>query len=156
MPNLMEMIARVARPGRVDWIGVRSKRRAALTALDNAIIEIDGLVGDHSRSGKRAVTLIQAEHLPAIGSYLGREAVSPFEIRRNLVVSGINLSSLKGRRVLVGTALLEITTICAPCSRMEETFGHGGYAAVRGHGGWCAQVIEAGYVKIGDTVEAIE
>ena len=65
-------------------------------------------------------------------------------MRRNIVVSGLNLNALKARRVAVGAAVLEVTTICAPCSRMEETFGTGGYSAVRGHGGWCARVIVAG------------
>ena len=156
MTELAEMIARVAQAGHVHWIGVRPERRADLKALDEVSIEPNGLAGDHGRAGKRAVTLVQAEHLSAIGSYLGCTAVSPFDMRRNLVVSGINLSSLKGRRILAGTAQLDITTICAPCSRMEENFGHGGYAAVRGHGGWCAQVVEAGHVRIGDVISVLE
>lgn len=115
-----------------------------------------GLFGDRSRAGKRAVTLIQQEHLAAIGSYLGREAVAPEVLRRNLVVSGINLAALKGREVQVGEAILRFTVICAPCSRMEEALGKGGYSAVRGHGGWCAEVVQPGQVKLGDPVQPVD
>ncbi|WP_306133297.1 MOSC domain-containing protein [Roseivivax marinus] len=152
MSELAEMIARTAQPGRVTWIGLRSERRAPLQAVEVARIETDGLSGDHGRAGKRAVTLVQNEHCAAIGAYLGRAPVAPEDLRRNLVIAGINLASLKGRAVRVGGAVLRITVVCAPCSRMEETFGPGGYAAVRGHGGWCAEVLEPGRVALGDPV----
>lgn len=77
-------------------------------------------------------------------------------LRRNLVVSGINLGALKGREVQVGTAILRITVICAPCSRMEEALGNGGYSAVRGHGGWCAEVVRSGAVGLGDAVQPVD
>ncbi|MGB5558125.1 MAG: MOSC domain-containing protein [Paracoccaceae bacterium] len=153
MEQLSELMARYAQPGRVAWIGVRGGRREDVRAVDRARIGPDGLEGDHGVSGKRAVTLVQGEHLAVIGAMLGRGPVEPGDLRRNLVIEGINLAALKGRQVRVGGALLEITGICAPCSRMEEAFGTGGYSAVRGHGGWCAAVLRPGEVRLGDRVE---
>ena len=98
-------------------------------------------------------TLIQAEHLAAIASHLGGEAVAPELLRRNIVVAGINLAALKGRRFRLGSALLEATGECHPCSRMEEILGPGGYNAVRGHGGITARVLEAGTARNGDALE---
>ncbi len=156
MAELAELIAGWAQPGRVDWIGLRPDRRAEMIAVDKVMISADGLDGDRSRAGKRAVTLIQQEHLAVIGSYLGQGAVAPEILRRNLVVSGINLAALKGREVQVGEAILRFTVICAPCSRMEEALGEGGYSAVRGHGGWCAELVRPGRVKVGDAVQPID
>lgn len=155
MHELRDMIGRVAQPGRLAWIGLRPQRRADPVPVGEAGMRLEGLEGDHGRAGKRAVTLIQEEHLAAIGSFLGRGPVAPADLRRNLVVSGINLASLKGRRLEIGTAQLRLTVICAPCSRMEETFGAGGYAAVRGHGGWCAEVLRPGRIAVGDAVRAL-
>jgi MOSC domain-containing protein YiiM len=114
-----------------------------------------GLVGDHYRPGRKAsrqVTLLQAEHLPVIASLLGRGPPDPALLRRNLVVSGVNLLALKGRRFRVGDVLLEGTGYCHPCSRMEEALGYGGYNAMRGHGGLNARVLEGGTIRVGDRV----
>ncbi|MTI03151.1 MOSC domain-containing protein [Roseibium sp. RKSG952] len=135
---------------------MRPSRRDGMEIVDVAMISTSGLDGDRGRSGKRAVTLIQQEHLAAIGSYLGQGAVAPEILRRNLVVSGINLAALKGREVQVGEAILRFTVICAPCSRMEEALGKGGYSAVRGHGGWCAEVVQPGRVRLGDAVQPVD
>lgn len=113
-----------------------------------------GLVGDRyaGGSGKRAVTLIQHEHLAAIAALAHCGQLDPALLRRNLVVAGINLLALRGRALRVGTALLEATGPCAPCSRMEELLGPGGYNAVRGHGGITARVLEPGLIALGDAV----
>ncbi len=113
-----------------------------------------GLDGDryHGRSGQRHVTLLQAEHLPVIASCVGQSHVAPESLRRNLVVKGINLLALRNKTVTVGGVELEVTGLCHPCSRMEETLGPGGYNAVRGHGGVTARVLSRGCITIGDSV----
>lgn len=64
----------------------------------------------------------------------------------------INLLALRNARVRVGGALLEIVGPCAPCSRMEEEVGPGAYAAMRGHGGMTARIVESGAISVGDEV----
>ncbi|WP_073333060.1 MOSC domain-containing protein [Wenxinia saemankumensis] len=145
------MIGAHARGGRIAWIGLRPERRGEVTSVDRARIGPEGLEGDHGRPGKRAVTLIQAEHLPVIAALAGREATYPL-LRRNIAVSGLNLLALRKATIRVGSALLRIEGPCAPCSRMEEALGPGGFNAVRGHGGWCASVVEPAAVAVGDEV----
>lgn len=144
------------RPGRVVWIGLRPVRRAPMQVVEAATLDVEqGLVGDHYSSrtgGARHVTLIQAEHLSAIAAHLGPDAVTPDQLRRNIVVAGINLAALKGRRFMLGDVVLEATGECHPCSRMEEILGAGGYNAVRGHGGITARVVSGGMVRLGDAV----
>lgn len=156
MSALHDMIARCAQPGTVDWIGTRAARRAGMLSVPRVAVTLAGLEGDHARPGKRAVTLMQGEHLAAIGAYLGQGPVTPAQMRRNIVIRGLNLGSLKGREITIGTVTLRLSVICAPCSRMEETFGHGGYAAVRGHGGWCADVVRPGVIALGDAVTPVD
>lgn len=156
MSNLHEMMARCAQPGAVDWIGVRPERAANIQVLDRAEITDSGIKGDRGRKGKRAVTLIQAEHVPVIAACLGRDHIDPALLRRNIMVRGLNLNGLKGREVEVGTAIVRFTTICAPCSLMERLMGHGGYAAMRGHGGWCAEVVKPGVIALGNSVRPLD
>lgn len=125
--------------------------------MAEAVLCADGIEGDHARPGKRAVTLIQTEHLPVILSLANRADLAPDALapllRRNLVLAGLNLAGLRGRQVRIGgSAVLEIAGPCAPCSRMEAALGHGGYTAMRGHGGWCARVVCAGKLRVGDPV----
>jgi MOSC domain-containing protein YiiM len=96
--------------------------------------------------------LIQAEHLAVIAAFLRRDQVDPALLRRNIAISGINLLALSGAQFAIGAAVMEGTGACHPCSRMEETFGGGGYNAIRGHGGITARVISGGVIRLGDPV----
>ena len=131
-----------------------------MVAVRSALLEPGiGLVGDRwagRPTGARQVTLLAEEHLDAIARFLGVAQLAPDQLRRNILVSGINLLALKNRRVRLGPAVLEITGECHPCSRMEEVFGPGGYNAVRGHGGVTARVIEGGEITVEDAVERLD
>lgn len=147
--------------GRVQAIVVRGDprlpaRHVAATAALAGIGLADDRLGQRGEAelSTRQVTLIQQEHLAVIAALAGVPAVDVLALRRNLVVAGINLVALKNARVRVGGALLEIVGPCQPCSRMEEAIGPGGYAAMRGHGGMTARVLEGGAIALGDTVVA--
>lgn len=165
LPRLM---ASFPRPGRIEAIYLRVARDAPASPVESVeAVAGRGLAGDHAagrsrpagRPGNRQVTLIQAEHLPAIASFIGREAIDPADLRRNLVVSGINLlaarSLFKTQTLIlqVGEEVqLLVTGPCQPCSRMEAALGAGGYNAMRGHGGVTAKVLVGGLIQVSDTV----
>ena len=79
--------------GKVEWIGVREEKRKPLTVVNSVSVLMSGLEGDHyaGRSGNRSVTLIQSEHIETITSLLHKEKIKLEALRRNIVVSGINL-----------------------------------------------------------------
>lgn len=152
-------MAQFPRAGRLEWIGIRAARRAQVTSLDQveAIAGV-GLVGDHYASktdGKRQVTLIQSEHLEAVSKILGNSEVRADGVRRNLLVSRINIYALRNRKFRIGAVLLEGSGPCEPCSRMEEVLGAGGYNAMRGHGGITARILEGGTLRVGESVQPI-
>lgn len=152
-PDLLRSIPQV---GTVRWIGLRPAPRQPLVVVNEALVdEAQGLAGDRSEGGhgkKRQVTLIQFEHFRVIADILQRDTIDPGLLRRNIVVSGINLQSLKNLNFQIGTAVLLGTGDCAPCRRMEENLGTGGYNAMRGHGGLTARVIRGGVIRVGDAV----
>lgn len=158
---LNDLLTTIPQQGRVERIGLASQTGAPIQFVGQVECETGrGLTGDHHAKskpgGKRQVTLIQAEHLPVVAALCGRESVSLDLLRRNIVVSGINLASLKKFRFRIGDALLEGTGECAPCSLMETNLGPGGYQAMRGHGGITARVLAGGMIRVGDTVVAVE
>ncbi len=153
---LKDLLESFASSGRVEWIGLRPARKVPMQVVETATITESGLEGDRRENpGKRAVTLIQMEHLPVIAALAGLESVTPDLLRRNILVSGINLLALRHHEIRVGGAVLRTTGLCAPCSFMEKTLGQGGYNAVRGHGGLTAEVVTSGEIAVGSIVEPL-
>lgn len=152
---MKELFEILPQEGQIQWIGLRKEKRGTVESVrDVQVEEGSGLIGDHyqGKSKKRQVTLIQAEHISAVGQILQKD-VDPSLLRRNIVVAGINLLALKDKQFKIGEeVVLEFTGLCHPCSRMETNLGPGGYNTMRGHGGITAKVIHGGLIKVGDKV----
>jgi MOSC domain-containing protein YiiM len=163
MTEFPDLFGNFPKPGCVETIIVRPQRaaRSVSVAEVRAISDV-GLQGDHyggGAGGKRHVTLIQHEHLAVVARLLALRdkldtvlPVDPSRVRRNIVVSGVNLLAMKNRQFRLGDALLEFTGPCQPCSAMERELGRGGWNAMRGHGGICARIIEGGLIRVGDSL----
>lgn len=156
MIELAKLQARYAQTGRVVDISVRPERlKHALRVESVEAIENKGLQGDRSKGGNRQVTLIQKEHMLAVASFLGKADLDFTLTRRNILVEGINLLSLKGKQFQIGQAMFEYSGECHPCSRMEEALGTGGYNAMRGHGGITAKVVTGGEIRSNDLIKPL-
>ena len=141
----------------IEWIGVRPRRREPLMAVTEAEAVADlGLRGDHRMTktpgSGRQVTFISREFVTRIEQHLGKNGLDPAVLRRNIVVSGINLNALRRQQFWFGEALFEATQLCHPCARMEAELGPGGVVAMMGYGGLCAKVLQTGQIAIGDSL----
>ena len=156
---LGRLLSAPIRPGEVGWIGLRRERKAPMEVVRSAtLVAGRGIEGDHydsRRNGPRQVTLIAEEDLGAMAGFLGRP-VEPGQLRRNIMVRGVNLIALKDRRFRIGGALLEYSGPCEPCGRIETNLGPGGYNAARGRAGITARVLEGGEVRVGDAVTRVD
>ena len=164
MQDLRELSTTFAATGTLQAILLRPARGEEAAAVQACeAIEGQGLQGDRAakgrRGGKRQVTLVQAEHLPVVAALLRRERIEPADLRRNLVVGGINLAAARtlfSDRPLVlaigPQVLLELSGPCEPCSKLEARLGPGAYNAVRGHGGFTARILRGGRIEVGDAV----
>ena len=143
--------------GQLQWIGLRPERKAPMNVVESVTaIEGLGLEGDRrcqaSPGSARQVTIISVEYIDIIARLLKKESIDPALLRRNLLVSGINLTALRYQRVQIGDAIFEMTAQCHPCRRMEQVLGQHGVAAMLGHGGLCAKIIQGGRLAVGDSV----
>ena len=141
----------------VQWIGVRPRSWEPLRSLLRVQVVADlGLEGDHrmckTRGSGRQMTLISQQFVTQIATHLGEADLDPARLRRNIVVSGLNLNALRRQRFRVGEAPMEATQLCHPCSRMESELGPCGVIAMFGYGGLCAKVAQSGAIECGAPV----
>jgi MOSC domain-containing protein YiiM len=104
----------------------------------------------HARpGGKRQVLLMDIETLEAL-------TVAPGAVKENITTRGIELCGLiSGERLRIGEALLEVTSRCDPCDRMNEIRA-GLKDELRGRRGMLFRVVEGGRIRVGDSILKIE
>ena len=96
-----------------------------------------------------ALTLVSADVLDDLNA----ERSSPVDHRRNLVVRGMDLNALVGRRFTVGGVLCAGSRLCEPCVHLEKLNDRSGILRPMVHrGGLRADVLEAGTIRVGDEV----
>lgn len=155
--RFIEKLRREVAPGRLEWIGLRSERRGEVRVVEHAQALVGlGIEGDHrclkSSGSARQVTIISREFIQQISQQLGLAVIDPALLRRNLVISGMNLNLLRFQRLQIGEAIFETSALCDPCSRMDEALGKGAAAAMYGYGGLCARIIQGGNIAVGNAV----
>jgi hypothetical protein len=107
--------------------------------------------GTFSPGGGRGhdLTLVAAEVLEDAG-------LDPVEARRNLVVRGVELDALRGRRFRVGAVECLGQRRCEPCAHLERLTRPGVLRALAHRGGLRADILRGGDLRVGDRVEALE
>ena len=124
----------------------------------------EGIVGDRN-FGKRVypgqnITLVEAEEIERFCREHGR-AIDLSMTRRNLVTRGIGLNDLVGKTFTIGTAQLAGVELCEPCASLGKTLADESLSAAAvirhwmGHGGLRADVVGAGEIVPGTSIEVI-
>ncbi len=100
------------------------------------------------------LTLVEAEALEELAA--GGVELEPAEARRNLVVRGIALDALIGRRFRVGPVECFGQRRCEPCAHLERLTRPGVLRGLVHRSGLRADVLSGGEIKTGDRVEALD
>ena len=114
-------------------------------------------VGSFSRwpGSGRALTLIEREAIDAIVFEYGidlRDGLS----RRNIVTIGVRLADLIGKTFRLGGAVLRGVRQAEPCGYLARRTAPQIMEAMKGRGGLRADVLEAGVVRMGDSLARYE
>ena len=109
-----------------------------------------GLEGDrHYRAGGQrpgnALTLIEAEALEDVG-------LTGAESRRQVVVRGVRLNDLVGKRFRVGDVECTGVELCEPCRHLQSLTRPGIMRDLLHRGGLNADIVSSGTISVGDGV----
>ena len=108
-----------------------------------------GLVGDRHFTDNpgpgNALTLIEAEVLEDVG-------LTGAQSRRQVVVRGVRLNDLIGRRFRVGGVECYGVEICEPCRHLQELTRPGIIKDLIHRGGLNADILSGGMITVGDEV----
>jgi MOSC domain-containing protein YiiM len=109
-----------------------------------------GLVGDRKFFGDgagpgRALTLIEAEALEDVG-------LTGAQSRRQVVVHGVRLNDLVGRRFRVGEVECLGVELCEPCLHLQEMTRPGIIKELVHRAGLNADILNDGRIAVGDPV----
>jgi len=111
-----------------------------------------GLVGDRKAdAGTRpggALTLVEAEALEDVG-------LTGAESRRQVVVRGVRLNDLVGKRFRVGDVECLGVELCEPCLHLQSLTRPGIIEELVHRGGLNADILNDGTIAVGDPVELL-
>jgi hypothetical protein len=150
--------------GTVELIALATEAEHPMREVSTAeAVEGRGLLGDRYERGAGTfsnprgrgydLTLVEAEALEEL-SAKGVE-LAPIEARRNLVVRGIALDDLIGRRFRVGEVECCGQRRCEPCAHLERLTRPGVLRGLVHRGGLRADILSGGSIRTGDSVEAL-
>jgi len=113
-----------------------------------------GIVGDryygHSKDYKGQITFFADEVAAAMQKHFNVDDLDRSAMRRNVLVSGVDLNSLIGKRFRIGELILTGSEECAPCFWMNEAVREGVHEWLKGKGGLRCRIEKSGTLKIGD------
>ena len=142
---------------KVERILIREAANGTAIELERAAVAPGtGIQGDRYSNGSgtfyepgkdgQDVTLIEAEALDATG-------LRAEDAGRNVVTRGIGLNDLVGKRFRIGAVELRGNRLCEPCATLRDRTGI--FRELVGRGGLRADVLVAGEIAAGDSVEVL-
>jgi MOSC domain-containing protein YiiM len=105
---------------------------------------------DYRKNYKGQITFFSAEVFEKLSANFGIKDKPPGILRRNVIVSGVDLPSLIGREFEIQGVRFRGTQHCAPCEWMNIAFAPGAEQFLKGNGGLRAQILGDGTIAVGD------
>lgn len=101
---------------------------------------------------RRQVSLIEREQIAEHAAALGLPSLAAGAVRSNIETTGINLISLLGSEVEIGSALLRFYAPREPCAKMDALCQGLRALMMNNRQGVLAEVIRSGTIRVGDPI----
>jgi MOSC domain-containing protein YiiM len=105
---------------------------------------------DYRDDYKGQITFFSLEVFERLAQHFGLTNKSAGAVRRNVVVSGVDLNDLIGQEFSIQGIRLRGTAHCKPCYWMDQSIAPGAEEFLQGNGGLRAQILSDGVIAVGD------
>ena len=105
---------------------------------------------DYRDDYKGQITFFSIEVFERLSAHFGLQSKSVGALRRNVIVSGVNLNDLIGQEFSIQGVRLRGTAHCKPCYWMNQAVAPGAEEFLDGNGGLRAQILSDGVIALGD------
>ena len=105
---------------------------------------------DYRDNYKGQITFFSFEVFEKLAGHFGVTSKSPGAVRRNVIVSGIDLNDLIGQEFSIQGVRLRGTAHCRPCYWLDQAIAPGAEKFLAGNGGLRAQILSDGVIAVGD------
>lgn len=136
--------------------------RYGKSSLNHAIVERDqielvagkGIVDDrffdYMPNYKGQITFFDWQVYELVMSEMIGGYTEPSKFRRNVMLDGVDLNDLIGKRFLFNGIEFTGSCECSPCFWMDEAFTEGTEDFLKGRGGLRARIVSNGVLKTGE------
>ena len=142
---------------KIELINITSNSDHKTCYINQAFLERDkGIVNDryynHYNNKKEQVTLINLEEIDAFNKNIG-ENLDYKDFRRNIIISGINLSNCINKNIIIQNVVLKIHELCQPCDYLQKKLGIPNLVKMLvNKSGVRAEIISSGFISVGDKI----
>lgn len=105
---------------------------------------------DYRDNYKGQITFFSLEVFEKLARHFGLAHKTAGALRRNVIVSGIDLNDLIGEEFSIQGVRLRGTAHCRPCYWLDQAFAPGTEEFLKGNGGLRAEILTDGAIAVGD------
>ena len=143
---------------KIEFINITSTSNNKTCYLNQVFLEKDkGIINDryfnNYKYKKEQVTLINLEEIDTFNRNIGKN-VDYKDFRRNIIISGINLSKYVNKRIIIKNVVLKIQELCQPCNYLQKKLGISNLVKMLvNKSGVRAEIISSGFISVGDKIK---
>ena len=144
--------------GKIELINITNTSNNKTCYINQAFLEKGkGIVNDryynHYKNKKEQVTFINLEEIDTFNKNIGK-IVDYKDFRRNIIISGINLSNCINKKIIIKNVVLKIHELCQPCNYLQKKLGVPNLVKMLVHkSGVRAVIISSGFITVGDKIK---
>ena len=143
---------------KIELINITSISDDKTYYINQAFLEKNkGIVNDryynHYKNKKEQVTLINLEEIDTFNKNIGK-IVDYKDFRRNIIISGINLSNCINKKIIIQNVVLKIHELCQPCKYLQKKLGISNLVKMLvNKSGVRAEIISSGFISVGNKIK---